>query len=161
MLTKIRLRRLHLDHIFLKRGCGNWCLLGMIEIHFKSVLNISRVLTIFLICLLVINTLLVDHDQDSIRFIIITIYLIIFHRKEGKVTIERTLPHTITDWVGYTTCISPVHGLGIAPPTTITAFQLFFLDYSLPYSIKRGEIMRFKVSLFNYMHHSLPVSASL
>ncbi|XP_050576186.1 alpha-1-macroglobulin-like [Bombus affinis] len=81
--------------------------------------------------------------------------------KEGKVTIERTLPHTITDWVGYTTCISPVHGLGIAPPTTITAFQLFFLDYSLPYSIKRGEIMRFKVSLFNYMHHSLPVKIKM
>lgn len=82
----------------------------------------------------------------------------IFSREEGKITIERTLPHTITDWVGYTTCISPTHGLGIAPPTTITAFQSFFLDYNLPYSIKRGEIMRFKVSLFNYMHHSLPVS---
>ncbi|KAK1121212.1 hypothetical protein K0M31_010519 [Melipona bicolor] len=81
--------------------------------------------------------------------------------KEGKITIERTLPHTITDWVGYTTCISPVHGLGIAPPTSITAFQLFFLDYSLPYSIKRGEIIRFKVSLFNYMHHSLPVKIKM
>ncbi|CAL7935225.1 unnamed protein product [Xylocopa violacea] len=81
--------------------------------------------------------------------------------KEGKVTIERILPHTITDWVGYTTCISPVHGLGIAPPTTITAFQRFFLDYSLPYSVKRGETMRLKVSLFNYMHHSLPVKIKL
>lgn len=81
--------------------------------------------------------------------------------EEGKITIERTLPHTITDWVAYTTCISPTHGLGIAPPTTITAFQSFFLDYNLPYSIKRGEIMRFKVSLFNYMHHSLPVKIKL
>lgn len=108
-----------------------------------------------------INTFTCLSQSRFDQFIDITIYLIIFHRKEGKVTIERTLPHTITDWVGYTTCISPVHGLGIAPPTTITAFQLFFLDYSLPYSIKRGEIMRFKVSLFNYMHHSLPVSASL
>lgn len=80
-----------------------------------------------------------------------------FHRKEGKVTIERTLPDTITDWVGYTACISPIHGLGIAPPTTITAFQSFFLDYSLPYSVKRGEMFRMKVSLFNYMQHSLPV----
>ncbi|XP_015600837.1 alpha-2-macroglobulin-like protein 1 isoform X2 [Cephus cinctus] len=77
--------------------------------------------------------------------------------KEGKVTIERTLPHTITDWIGHTVCISPKHGLGIAPPATITAFQSFFLDYSLPYSVKRGEILRLKVSLFNYMQHSLPV----
>ncbi|XP_077262894.1 alpha-2-macroglobulin-like protein 1 [Temnothorax americanus] len=81
--------------------------------------------------------------------------------KEGKVTVERTLPHTITDWVGYTACISPMHGLGIAPPTTITGFQPFFLDYSLPYSVKRGEMLRMKVSLFNYMQHSLPVKIKL
>lgn len=81
--------------------------------------------------------------------------------KEGKVTIERTLPHTITDWIGYTTCISPIHGLGIAPPTTITAFQPFFLDYTLPYSVKRGEMLHMKVSLFNYMQHRLPVKIKL
>nr|XP_033328709.1 alpha-2-macroglobulin-P-like isoform X1 [Megalopta genalis]XP_033328710.1 alpha-2-macroglobulin-P-like isoform X2 [Megalopta genalis] len=81
--------------------------------------------------------------------------------KEGKVTIERTLPHTITDWIGYTTCISPIHGLGIAPPTTITAFQPFFLDYTLPYSVKRGEMLHMKVSLFNYMQHRLPVRIKL
>ncbi|KAG5319082.1 A2ML1 protein, partial [Acromyrmex heyeri] len=81
--------------------------------------------------------------------------------KEGKVTVERTLPHTITDWIGYTACVSPTHGLGIAPPTTITGFQPFFLDYSLPYSVKRGEMLRMKVSLFNYMQHSLPVKIKL
>lgn len=80
------------------------------------------------------------------------------YRKEGTATIERQLPHTITDWVGHTTCISPRHGLGIAPPTTITGFQSFFLDYTLPYSVKRGEMLHLKVSLFNYMQHSLPVS---
>ncbi|XP_017795621.1 PREDICTED: murinoglobulin-1-like [Habropoda laboriosa] len=81
--------------------------------------------------------------------------------KEGKVTIERTLPHTITDWIGHTICISPTHGLGIAPPTAITAFQPFFLDYSLPYSVKRGEILHLKVSLFNHMQHSLPIMIHL
>ncbi|XP_012276125.1 murinoglobulin-1 isoform X3 [Orussus abietinus] len=81
--------------------------------------------------------------------------------KEGKATLERSLPHTITDWIGHTVCISPKHGLGISPPTSITAFQPFFLDYSLPYSVKRGEILRMKVSLFNYMQHSLPVKIKL
>ncbi|XP_076248907.1 alpha-1-macroglobulin [Calliopsis andreniformis] len=81
--------------------------------------------------------------------------------KEGKATIERALPHTITDWVTYTSCISPEHGFGIAPPTTITAFQPFFLDYTLPYSVKRRELLRLKVSLFNYMEYSLPVIIKL
>lgn len=71
--------------------------------------------------------------------------------KEGNITIERSLPHTITDWVGHAVCVSLEDGLGIAPPTTITAFQPFFLDYSLPYSVKRGEILHMKVSVFNYL----------
>ena len=77
--------------------------------------------------------------------------------KEGKATIERKLPDTITDWIANTVCISAKHGLGIAAPAQITAFQPFFLDYSLPYSVKRGEQLRLKVSLYNYMAHGLPV----
>ncbi|KAJ8679263.1 hypothetical protein QAD02_015050 [Eretmocerus hayati] len=80
---------------------------------------------------------------------------------EGKATVERKLPDAITEWVGNAVCISAKSGLGVAAPAHITAFQPFFLDYSLPYSVKRGEKLRLKVSLFNYMQHGLPVHLSL
>lgn len=81
--------------------------------------------------------------------------------KEGRAVIKRNLPHTITNWIGHTICISSNYGLGIAQPVQINAFQPFFLDYSLPYSVKRGELLRMRVSLFNYMQHSLPVKIQL
>lgn len=87
--------------------------------------------------------------------------IIFFCRKEGKITLERKLPDTITDWVGHTVCISPKHGLGVAKHSTITAFQPFFLDYTLPYSVKRGEQLVLKVSLFNYLDANLPVTITL
>jgi hypothetical protein len=54
-------------------------------------------------------------------------------------------------------CLSATQGLGIATPVQLTAFQPFFLDFSLPLSVKRGEQLRLKVSLFNYVEHNLPV----
>jgi len=75
----------------------------------------------------------------------------------GAVSLKRDLPHTITEWIGTTICVSSQLGLGIAPPTHITAFQPFFLDYTMPYSIKRGEVVQLKVSLFNFLSFNLPV----
>jgi len=75
----------------------------------------------------------------------------------GTVSLKRDLPHTITEWIGTTVCVSSQFGLGIAPPTQITAFQPFFLDYTIPYSIKRGEVVQLKVSLFNFLSFNLPV----
>jgi alpha-2-macroglobulin len=77
--------------------------------------------------------------------------------ESGAVDLKRDLPHTITEWIGTTICVSSHHGLGIAPPTHITAFQPFFLDYTMPYSIKRGEVVQLKVSLFNFLSFNLPV----
>lgn len=57
--------------------------------------------------------------------------------------------------------MSAKDGLGVSKPVEITAFQPFFLDVDLPYSVKRGEKLRLKVSLFNYMSHSLPVMIKL
>jgi hypothetical protein len=79
----------------------------------------------------------------------------------GAVSLKRDLPHTITEWIGTTICVSSQLGLGIAPPTHITTFQPFFLDYTMPYSIKRGEVVQLKVSLFNFLSYNLPVCICL
>jgi hypothetical protein len=75
----------------------------------------------------------------------------------GAISLKRELPHTITEWIGTTICVSAQLGLGISPPTHVTAFQPFFLDYTMPYSIKRGEVVQLKVSLFNFLSYNLPV----
>ncbi|PSN55938.1 Pregnancy zone protein [Blattella germanica] len=81
--------------------------------------------------------------------------------ESGEAHIKREVPHTITEWISSTMCISSHLGLGVAPPSQLTAFQPFFLDYSMPYSIKRGEVVQLKVSLFNFLSHSLPVRITL
>nr|CAD7265182.1 unnamed protein product [Timema shepardi] len=81
--------------------------------------------------------------------------------KEGETVLKRDLPHTITDWVGSTVCVSAQHGLGVSSPARVRAFQPFFLDYVMPYSIKRGEVVHLKVSLYNFLAHSLPVRINL
>ncbi|XP_063220876.1 murinoglobulin-1-like [Bacillus rossius redtenbacheri] len=80
---------------------------------------------------------------------------------EGSAVLQRQLPHTVTDWVASTFCISPHTGLGVSAPTTVHAFQPFFLDFTAPFSVKRTEVFQLKVSLFNYLPHSLPVRVSL
>ncbi|KAF4529926.1 hypothetical protein B566_EDAN016556 [Ephemera danica] len=56
-------------------------------------------------------------------------------------------PHSITDWIVNTVCVSVADGLGIAPPTSIKVFKPYFMDFTLPYSIKRGEILPLKVRI--------------
>ncbi|XP_049788379.1 murinoglobulin-1-like isoform X1 [Schistocerca cancellata] len=82
----------------------------------------------------------------------------IFHvGNDGVRSIKRQLPHTITEWTSNVVCLSPDKGIGVAPTTNITTFQPFFLDYIVPYSAKRGEIVVLKVVLFNFLSYSIPI----
>ncbi|XP_015921584.2 alpha-2-macroglobulin isoform X2 [Parasteatoda tepidariorum] len=72
-----------------------------------------------------------------------------------------TLPDTITDWVGSAVCINTADGLGISNTTTITGFQAFFIDYTLPVSVIRGEEFTMVVSISSYANASLPVTVTL
>ncbi|KAK4885470.1 hypothetical protein RN001_001741 [Aquatica leii] len=78
-----------------------------------------------------------------------------------ETTISRDLPHTITNWVTNTVCISSNTGIGISAPTEITVFQPFFLEVLSPYSIKRYEYLHLEVVLYNYLNYSLPVRITL
>jgi alpha-2-macroglobulin len=61
-------------------------------------------------------------------------------------------------WVGNSLCTNIDVGVGVSPVTGITAFQPFFLSFTLPYSAIRGEIVPVLVSIFNYMSECLVVS---
>lgn len=62
------------------------------------------------------------------------------------------VPDTITSWMISAFSIDPVNGLGLTKiPRKLQVFQPFFVSLSLPYSIKRGEILSVPVIVFNYM----------
>ncbi|XP_065351742.1 pregnancy zone protein-like isoform X2 [Cloeon dipterum] len=74
--------------------------------------------------------------------------------------IKLQTPHTITDWVLNTVCVSQSQGLGIAAETSIRVTKPYFIDFSLPFSVKRGETLPLKVSIFNYLNHDIPIKLS-
>ncbi|XP_071446763.1 murinoglobulin-1-like isoform X2 [Hetaerina americana] len=76
---------------------------------------------------------------------------------DGTAELETEVPHTITEWIGQATCLSSSAGLGTSKPSYLNAFQPFFLEVNLPYSVKRGEILKMKVSIFNFLSYSLPI----
>ena len=71
------------------------------------------------------------------------------------------MPHTITTWVGSALCVSKEQGFGMSDPSSIEAFQPFFLEVHLPYSVKRDEKLQIKVSVFNYLSYDIPIKLTL
>ncbi|XP_072173933.1 C3 and PZP-like alpha-2-macroglobulin domain-containing protein 8 [Diadema setosum] len=61
------------------------------------------------------------------------------------------VPDSITTWQTDVVAMSPHHGLGVATSVPLVAFKDFFIQYTLPYSVIRGEQLRVPLSVFNYM----------
>ncbi|XP_052100569.1 alpha-2-macroglobulin-like isoform X3 [Mytilus californianus] len=80
---------------------------------------------------------------------------------DGEVNVTSTIPHTITEWVGNSLCTNLDVGVGVSSVTGITAFQPFFLSFTLPYSAIRGETVPILVSIFNYMTECLVMQVAL
>ena len=75
-------------------------------------------------------------------------------------TVEKTVPDTITTWASGAFCTSP-GGLGLAPSTTLTAFQPFFVSLTLPFSVIRGEVFTLRATVFNYLSTCIMVNEEL
>lgn len=76
----------------------------------------------------------------------------------GVHTEKLPLPDTVTEWVGKAVCVHPEKGVGVSDRASVTTYTSFFADLTLPPSVKRGEILPVKISVFNYLHEALPVS---
>ncbi|KAG7169002.1 Alpha-2-macroglobulin-like 4 [Homarus americanus] len=96
-------------------------------------------------------------ERDSVE----TVSLLDYLEVSGISNQEVTLPDTITQWIGKAVCVHPQEGLGVSQQVNITTFTPFFVDLTLPPSVKRGEILPVKISVFNYLDISLPVSVAL
>ncbi|XP_029141491.1 alpha-1-macroglobulin-like, partial [Protobothrops mucrosquamatus] len=82
--------------------------------------------------------------------------------KESKeIALPVTIPDTITEWKAGAFCLSADTGFGLAQPASLTAFQPFFIELTLPYSVVRGEAFPLKATVFSYQDYCIRVRISL
>ncbi|NXE97122.1 OVOS protein, partial [Menura novaehollandiae] len=79
----------------------------------------------------------------------------------GEVDVFYTIPDSITEWKASAFCVQDDAGFGISSPASLTAFQPFFVDLTLPYSVIRGEKFNLIANVFNYLNKCVQISAIL
>ncbi|CAN8195481.1 unnamed protein product [Coccothraustes coccothraustes] len=79
----------------------------------------------------------------------------------GEVDLSYTIPDSITEWKASAFCVQDDAGFGISSPVSMTAFQPFFVDLTLPYSVTRGEKFNLIANVFNYLNKCVQISAVL
>ncbi|XP_065436170.1 alpha-2-macroglobulin-like, partial [Chrysemys picta bellii] len=79
----------------------------------------------------------------------------------GSAELPLTIPDTITEWKANAFCTSSDTGFGLSPTASLRAFQPFFVELTLPYSVVRGEAFTLKATVFNYLTRCIRVSISL
>ncbi|XP_033029742.1 ovostatin-like [Lacerta agilis] len=80
---------------------------------------------------------------------------------DGHAELTYIVPDTITEWKATAFCLEKQAGFGISKPATLIAFQPFFVDITLPYSIVRGEDFLCRVNVFNYLEGCIQVKVSM
>ncbi|NWX36499.1 A2MG protein, partial [Notiomystis cincta] len=89
------------------------------------------------------------------------IWDIVSVNSEGKADLDVTIPDTITEWKANAFCTSADTGFGLSPTVSLRAFQPFFVELTMPYSVVRGESFTLKATVFNYLPACIRVSVSL
>ncbi|XP_065379790.1 pregnancy zone protein isoform X3 [Macaca fascicularis] len=79
----------------------------------------------------------------------------------GVAEVGVTVPDTITEWKAGAFCLSEDAGLGISSTASLRAFQPFFVELTMPYSVIRGEAFTFKATVLNYLPKCIRVSVQL
>nr|XP_002752372.3 pregnancy zone protein isoform X2 [Callithrix jacchus] len=79
----------------------------------------------------------------------------------GVAEVGVTVPDTITEWKAGAFCLSEDAGLGISPTASLRAFQPFFVELTMPYSVIRGEVFTLKATVLNYLPKCIRVSVQL
>ncbi|XP_077993522.1 C3 and PZP-like alpha-2-macroglobulin domain-containing protein 8 [Glandiceps talaboti] len=80
-------------------------------------------------------------------------------RKQDTVRVK--VPDTITSWMIDAVTVSRQYGLGIADSTSIKTFKPFFVEFTIPYSVVRGEQVKLPLTIFNYLDVCIEVHLSI
>ncbi|KAL3229477.1 hypothetical protein MRX96_023570 [Rhipicephalus microplus] len=74
---------------------------------------------------------------------------------DGVADIATSLPHSITTWSVQAVSVAPSGGVCIPQPREVRAFQLFFLQVVLPYSVVRKEQIEVLATVYNYVNETI------
>ncbi|TFJ98947.1 caM kinase-like vesicle-associated protein [Platysternon megacephalum] len=107
---------------------------------------------------------IIDHGQvETIRkyFPETWIWDLVPVKSVGSAELAVTIPDTITEWKANAFCTSSDTGFGLSPTVSLRAFQPFFVELTLPYSVVRSEAFTLRATVFNYLTRCIRVSISL
>lgn len=76
----------------------------------------------------------------------------------GQAELRLDVPDSITTWVTEAVGLSEGKGLGLAKRAELRTFKPFFVDFSLPYSLIRGEQTKVPLTVYNYLPTCAEVS---
>ncbi|XP_067086562.1 C3 and PZP-like alpha-2-macroglobulin domain-containing protein 8 [Osmerus mordax] len=69
----------------------------------------------------------------------------------GEAELRLDVPDSITTWVTEAIGLSEEKGLGMAKRAELRTFKPFFVDFTLPYSVVRGEQTKVPLTVYNYL----------
>ncbi|XP_024909513.1 C3 and PZP-like alpha-2-macroglobulin domain-containing protein 8 isoform X2 [Cynoglossus semilaevis] len=71
--------------------------------------------------------------------------------ESGEAELRLDVPDSITTWVTEAISLSGSKGLGLADRAELRTFKPFFVDFTLPYSLIRGEQTKVPLTVYNYL----------
>ncbi|XP_076256034.1 thioester-containing protein 3 isoform X1 [Rhynchophorus ferrugineus] len=81
---------------------------------------------------------------------------------EGKSSIRRKLPSTLTNWLISGFSLDPIRGLALMnQPKKLKVAKSFVVTLDLPYSVQKGEILAVPVVIYNYMPQDIVADVTL
>nr|ADP20501.1 alpha-2-macroglobulin precursor [Fukomys anselli] len=89
------------------------------------------------------------------------IWDLVVANSSGVAEVGVTVPDTITEWKAGALCLSPDVGLGLSRTASLRAFQPFFVELTMPYSVVRGEAFTLRATVLNYLPDCIRVSIQL
>ncbi|KAG8454856.1 hypothetical protein GDO86_001179 [Hymenochirus boettgeri] len=75
----------------------------------------------------------------------------------GEANLHVEVPDSITTWISEAIGISGVKGLGVASQVHLKTFKPFFIDFTLPYYVIRGEQVKIPLTVYNYLSVNVEV----
>ncbi|XP_030043081.1 alpha-2-macroglobulin-like protein 1 isoform X2 [Microcaecilia unicolor] len=74
---------------------------------------------------------------------------LVYTDSSGNLNLPVTVPDAITEWRASMFCTSDI-GFGLSETSPLKVFKPFFVELTIPYSVKRTESFPLKATVFNY-----------